>query len=124
MIKEFAVLILVILLGSIAYGQVESSDAEKDSLFILEFEDQKEPVKVLHAEPLYIDLIRDLGARKGEKEWNLGLGLTSNQTSDAPGYSRRSIDRHCNRNTRCQRKSKTKYVPQDYLGTWGLKVNS
>lgn len=28
--------------------------------------------KVLHAEPLYIDLIRDLGARKGEREWNVG----------------------------------------------------
>ena len=35
-----------------------------------------EPDKVLHAEPLYIDLIRDLGARKGEKEWNFGYGLT------------------------------------------------
>lgn len=30
------------------------------------------PPKVLHAEPLYIDLIRDLGARKGEREWNFG----------------------------------------------------
>ncbi len=28
--------------------------------------------KVVHAEPLYIDLIRDLGARKGEREWNVG----------------------------------------------------
>ena len=28
--------------------------------------------KVLHAEPLFIDLIRDLGARKGEREWNVG----------------------------------------------------
>lgn len=32
--------------------------------------------KVLHAEPLYIDLIRDLGAHQGEREWNVGLGLT------------------------------------------------
>lgn len=31
--------------------------------------------KVKHAEPLYIDLIRDLGARKGEKEWNIGFGV-------------------------------------------------
>lgn len=31
---------------------------------------------MLHAEPLFIDLIRDLGARKGEKEWNFGMGLT------------------------------------------------
>jgi hypothetical protein len=36
------------------------------------------PVKVRHAEPLYIDLIRDLGARKGEKEWNAGW-VTENQ---------------------------------------------
>ena len=33
---------------------------------------RKLPAKVHHAEPLYIDLIRDLGARKGEKEWNIG----------------------------------------------------
>lgn len=39
--------------------------------------------KVLHAEPLYIDLIRDLGARKGEKEWNVGLGLTDNYDFDS-----------------------------------------
>lgn len=49
-----------------------------DSLFITEFEEPKggklKP-KILHAEPLYIDLIRDLGARKGEKEWNVGLGM-------------------------------------------------
>lgn len=32
------------------------------------------PVKVKHIEPLYVDLIRDLGARKGEREWNIGLG--------------------------------------------------
>jgi hypothetical protein len=40
------------------------------------------PDKVLHAEPLYIDLIRDLGARKGEKEWNVGLGITDNNNYD------------------------------------------
>lgn len=41
------------------------------------------PAKVLHAEPLYIDLIRDLGARKGEREWNVGLGLTDNTDFDS-----------------------------------------
>jgi hypothetical protein len=46
-------------------------------------EDHKGPDKVLHAEPLYIDLIRDLGARKGEKEWNLGFGLTDNLNFDS-----------------------------------------
>ncbi len=53
-----------------------------DSLYIDEIERRSESVKVLHAEPLYIDLIRDLGARKGEKEWNVGLGLTDNQSFD------------------------------------------
>src|SRR5690606_2770409 len=48
----------------------------KDSLYIQEVENRKNPDKVLHAEPLFIDLIRDLGARKGEKEWNVGFGLT------------------------------------------------
>lgn len=55
---------------------------KKDSLYLTEVEHKKEPVKVLHAEPLYIDLIRDLGARKGEKEWNLAFGLTDNYTYD------------------------------------------
>jgi hypothetical protein len=59
------------------------SNAEKDSLYIVQVEDQAGPAKVLHAEPLYIDLIRDLGARKGEKEWNIGLGLTDNLRFDA-----------------------------------------
>lgn len=54
----------------------------QDSLYIYEVESKKEPAKVLHAEPLYIDLIRDLGARKGEKEWNLGIGLTDNNDYD------------------------------------------
>ena len=33
---------------------------------------QSKPLKVDHAEPLYVDLIRDLGPHKGEKEWNIG----------------------------------------------------
>jgi hypothetical protein len=32
------------------------------------------PIKIKHIEPLYVDLIRDLGARKGEREWNIGFG--------------------------------------------------
>jgi len=32
-------------------------------------------LKIHHAEPLYADLIRDLGARKGEREWNVGFGM-------------------------------------------------
>ncbi|WP_243641696.1 HAEPLYID family protein [Maribacter algicola] len=59
------------------------SNIEKDSIYIHQVEGLKEPGKVLHAEPLYIDLIRDLGARKGEKEWNLGFGLTDNLRFDS-----------------------------------------
>lgn len=66
-----------------ATGMAQISNAEKDSLYIQQVENQKQPDKVLHAEPLYIDLIRDLGARKGEKEWNLGLGLTDNLRFDS-----------------------------------------
>lgn len=76
-------LMLILVLVSSKYGFAQLSDSEKDSLYIHEIEDHKEPDKVLHAEPLYIDLIRDLGARKGEKEWNLGLGLTDNLKFDS-----------------------------------------
>ncbi len=65
------------------YSFAQITGAEKDSIYIQQIEDHKEPDKVLHAEPLYIDLIRDLGARKGEKEWNIGLGLTDNLRFDS-----------------------------------------
>lgn len=35
------------------------------------------PLKIQHAEPLYIDLMRDLGAHKGEAEFNLGFGMAN-----------------------------------------------
>ncbi len=60
----------------------EETNPQKDSIYIQEVEDLQYPAKVLHAEPLFIDLIRDLGARKGEKEWNLGLGLTDKNHHD------------------------------------------
>lgn len=53
-----------------------------DSIYIQEVQEKTELTKILHAEPLYIDLIRDLGARKGEREWNVGLGLTDNRLFD------------------------------------------
>jgi hypothetical protein len=56
--------------------------AAADTMYVYEVEDKKEPDKVLHAEPLYIDLIRDLGARKGEQEWNVGVGLTDHLHHD------------------------------------------
>ncbi|WP_306014012.1 MULTISPECIES: HAEPLYID family protein [unclassified Allomuricauda] len=74
---------LLLLLASSSYTVAQITNAEKDSLFIEQVEDHKEPDKVLHAEPLYIDLIRDLGARKGEKEWNIGLGITDNLRFDS-----------------------------------------
>ncbi|MFT2008728.1 HAEPLYID family protein [Pontibacter sp. 13R65] len=44
---------------------------------------KSKPLKLEHAEPLYIDLIRDLGAHKGEKEWNIGAGMTDNLNYDS-----------------------------------------
>lgn len=55
--------------------ELKTERASLDDQFIYDFENEKEPYKVLHAEPLYVDLIRDLGARKGEHEWNIGFGL-------------------------------------------------
>nr|WP_294906022.1 HAEPLYID family protein [uncultured Lacibacter sp.] len=70
----------------LSFFQLHAQDADEkerlDSLYVVEIEKKAAPVKVLHAEPLYIDLIRDLGARKGEKEWNVGFGLTDNNTYD------------------------------------------
>jgi hypothetical protein len=53
-----------------------------DSIYIAETENVKGKEKVLHAEPLFIDLIRDLGARKGEKEWNVGFGMNDGKFYD------------------------------------------
>lgn len=73
-----------------SYSQEVKSDSVKqeksilDSLFLAETEEvqSSEKPKVLHAEPLFIDLIRDLGARKGEKEWNIGMGMTDKRGFD------------------------------------------
>lgn len=80
-INKLCVLFTLMACSTNSIAQISKS--EKDSLYIQQVEDHKEPSKVLHAEPLYIDLIRDLGARKGEKEWNLGLGLTDNLKFDS-----------------------------------------
>lgn len=62
---------------------IRTRNEKLDSLYIEEVENVAgERPKVLHAEPLYVDLIRDLGARKGEKEWNLGFGITDNLDYD------------------------------------------
>jgi hypothetical protein len=56
-----------------------------DSAYIIEEEKlaPRQKPKVLHAEPLYIDLIRDLGAHKGEREWNVAAGLQDKLDFDA-----------------------------------------
>lgn len=79
--------LLLFYTGITACGQSPSDSLQAvrerlDSLYIEEVEDRRSPDKVLHAEPLYIDLIRDLGARKGEREWNVGLGLVDNLRYD------------------------------------------
>lgn len=64
---------------AVAQEAPDSAAAAKalaDSLYIASVEDRPGRAKVLHAEPLFIDLIRDLGARKGEAEWNVGFGMT------------------------------------------------
>ncbi len=88
MVKLFKTTLLLLtafhLSATSAFSQtvIGRENVLRDSLYIEEIENDQEPDKVLHAEPLYIDLIRDLGARKGEKEWNVGLGLTDNSTYD------------------------------------------
>lgn len=87
--RRIKILILLITIGTLSSAKaqiitdsVQTRNEQLDSLYIQEVEDKKEPDKVLHAEPLYIDLIRDLGARKGEKEWNIGVGLIDNNEYD------------------------------------------
>jgi len=76
---------LTIIFLLISIPPVKAQDILKqkqDSIYVNEIEERKEPAKILHAEPLYIDLIRDLGARKGEKEWNVGFGITDKNRFD------------------------------------------
>lgn len=78
----FCILTFIAFVNANAQIENHQTDRKLDSLYIIEVEEKREPNKVLHAEPLYIDLIRDLGARKGEKEWNVGMGLTDNNNFD------------------------------------------
>jgi hypothetical protein len=81
--KLHKIVLPIILLAASTQSLAQNTNAKKDSLYIQQVEENIMPVKVFHAEPLYIDLIRDLGARKGEKEWNLGMGLTDNLKFDS-----------------------------------------
>ncbi len=49
------------------------------SIGILCAQSESLPAKVSHAEPLYLDLVRDLGARKGEKEINAGIDFRNHK---------------------------------------------
>jgi hypothetical protein len=79
-LKQMQCFFSMLFLSQISFSQTENTT--KDSLYIDEVLTKTEKPKVLHAEPLYIDLIRDLGARKGEKEWNVGFGITDNNDYD------------------------------------------
>lgn len=71
-------LLFFTLLSAISYTTLAQETALPDSTQ----QQPKRPLKLDHAEPLYIDLIRDLGAHKGEKEWNIGAGMTDNLSYD------------------------------------------
>ena len=81
MLRIKVVTIFFALLSSALRAQ-ERSEKQRDSSLTHEEHDRSLPAKVIHAEPLYIDLIRDLGARKGEREWNIGLGLKDKNKYD------------------------------------------
>ncbi|QED36902.1 phosphoribosylformylglycinamidine synthase [Antarcticibacterium arcticum] len=68
----YKILLLFLVFSYVGYGQ-ENNETPDENL----------PLKLVHAEPLYIDLIRDLGARKGEKEWNIGAGISDNLDFDS-----------------------------------------
>lgn len=70
MTRIFFVFVFVFIsLASIAQEQNKTLDGEKKLL-----------PKVEHAEPLFNDLMRDLGARKGEAEYNAGFGVADHNT--------------------------------------------
>lgn len=56
--------------------KADTSAAVRDSIFLQRVERVTASPKVYHAEPIAIDLMRDLGARKGEAEWNVGIVQT------------------------------------------------
>jgi hypothetical protein len=83
--NKYVLSIVFLVFNLVLSAQIEDEEINDrlDSLFIDEIEEAKGKDKVLHAEPLFIDLIRDLGARKGEKEWNIGMGIADNKSYDS-----------------------------------------
>ncbi|MBX3044058.1 MAG: phosphoribosylformylglycinamidine synthase [Candidatus Kapabacteria bacterium] len=74
--------LLFIFLQNLKSENTQTDYLAIDSIYIAEVEMSSEKLKIMHAEPLFIDLIRDLGARQGEKEWNIAFGLTDNKSYD------------------------------------------
>ncbi|WMJ73944.1 HAEPLYID family protein [Cytophagaceae bacterium ABcell3] len=74
---------IFLLLPVIAFSQSPFLDTEErnvvDSLIIAD-EEEGEPAKVFHAEPVFIDLISELGARKGERALELGSEIQDHQS--------------------------------------------
>lgn len=68
------------ILNDVIGQNTDSLHYRHDSAYIANAEKLKptQRPKVLHAEPIFIDLMRDLGAHKGEKEWNVGVGMQDN----------------------------------------------
>lgn len=64
------------------HGNTGQTPTQLDSIYINEVQNLAEPDKVLHAEPLFIDLIRDPGARAGEAEWNVAFDMTDGLVFD------------------------------------------
>lgn len=50
-------------------------------------EEEDLPLKIDHVEPLYRDLIRDLGAHKGEQEFNIRTGITNEVDYHSYGFT-------------------------------------
>lgn len=88
MIQKHLPSALFFLAGTLASISIYAQDIKEEEPHLMDssrvyYEENRLPIKILHAEPLYIDLIRDLGARKGEKEWNVGMGLTDKLNYDS-----------------------------------------
>ena len=67
------------LFTTLSYAQIANDSILPKSNLSTENIKPKKLPKVEHAEPLYIDMMRDLGARKGEAEVNVGFGLSSHK---------------------------------------------
>ena len=80
MIKRIFGITALVVFSGFATAQEQAVDSVKVEEAAVAAHDDEEgkPLKLHHAEPLYIDLMRDLGARKGEREWNVAMGVTEN----------------------------------------------